>query len=67
MRNTTTLKSVLNRQRIALGIGRPLQEGLFDCRRETGIGTINPTISFRPLERVIKIPRRNPDLARKAS
>ena len=58
MRNTTALKSVLNRQCITLGLGRPLELGLFDCRRETGIGTAHPTISIQPFERVYSLPSR---------
>lgn len=60
MRNTTTLKSVLNRQYVTLGLGRPLELGLFDCRRETGIGTTTPTISFKPFERVFRLPSQQP-------
>lgn len=67
MRNTTTLKSVLNRQFVTLGFGRPLESGLFDCRRETGIGTTNPTISFKPFERVYEMPGRSRSLALRAS
>ena len=67
MRNTTTLKSVLNRQYITLGLGRPLEAGIFDCRRETGIGTVNPTISFKPFERVYSVSSRPRGLALQAS
>lgn len=67
MRNSTTLKSVLNRQCITLGFGRPLEEGLFDCRQSEAIGTANPTISFKPFERVYKIPSRDRELALEAS
>lgn len=67
MKNSTTLKSVLNRQCVTLGFGRPLEDGLFDCRREMGIGTKTPTISFKPFERVYRIPVRNRDVALRAS
>ena len=67
MRNTTTLKSVLNRQCYTLGLGRPVESGLFDCRRETKIGTEAPTITFKPFERVFRIPTKNTDLSRRAS
>lgn len=67
MRNSTTLKSILNRQCVTLGLGRPLEAGLFDCRRAIGIGTRTPTISFQPFERVYKIPARSRELALKAS
>ncbi len=58
MRNTTTLKTVLNRQYVTLGLGRPLELGFFDCRRETGIGAAAPTITFQPFERVYSLPAR---------
>ncbi|MDQ8204404.1 hypothetical protein [Pelagicoccus sp. SDUM812003] len=67
MRNSTTLKSILNRQCVTLGLGNPLQDGLFDCRRETGIGTTTPTISFKPFERVYKIPSSSRGLTLQAS
>lgn len=66
MRNSTTLKSVLNRQFVTLGFGRPLGAGLFDCRQETSIGTTTPTITFTPFERVYKIPARGRELALEA-
>jgi len=67
MRNSTTLKSILNRQCVTLGFGRPLEAGLFDCRQDEAIGTTHPTISFKPFERVYKIPSRNRGLALEAS
>ncbi|EDY80464.1 hypothetical protein VDG1235_78 [Verrucomicrobiia bacterium DG1235] len=67
MRNSTTLKSILNRQVVTLGFGRPLEAGSFDCRQEASIGTESPTISFKPFERVYKIPSRDRELALEAS
>lgn len=67
MRNSTTLKSILNRQCVTLGIGRPLEGGLFDCRQEQAVGSANPTISFKPFDRVYKIPSRSRGMALEAS
>lgn len=67
MRNSTTLKSILNRQCVTLGLGRPLEAGLFDCRLESSVGTREPTVSFKPFERVYKIPVKTRDLALRAS
>ena len=67
MRNDSTLKSILNRQCVTLGLGRPLEAGLFDCRLESSVGTRTPTISFKPFERVYKIPSHRRDFALKAS
>lgn len=67
MRNSTTLKSVLNRQIVTLGLGSSIGAGSFDCRQEASIGTESPTISFQPFERVYKIPARNRELALDAS
>lgn len=67
MRNSTTLKSVLNRQIVTLSLGSPVGTGLFDCRQEASIGTDSPTISFKPFERVYKIPARNRELTLEAS
>lgn len=67
MRNSTTLKSLLNRQCVTLGFGRPLEAGLFDCRQETRVGTDSPTITFKPFERVYEIPARGRELALGAS
>lgn len=67
MRKSTTLKSVLNRQSIALGFGRSLEEGLFDCSRKTSVGTAAPTVTFKPFERVYQIPKKNPALTLRAS
>ena len=67
MRNTTTLKSVLNRQFVTLSLGRPIEAGLFDCRCESSVGTSSPTISFKPFERVYRIPATSRDLALQAS
>ena len=55
MKNSVTLKSVLNRQCITLGMCRPLSGGQFDCRRPAGLGSANPTITFTPFERVYRI------------
>ncbi len=67
MRNSTTLQSVLNRQIVTLSLGSPLGAGSFDCRQEASIGTSSPTISFKPFERVYKIPSRDRGLALEAS
>ena len=67
MRNSTTLKSILNRQCVTLGFSRPLEGGQFDCRQEGAIGTTNPTLSFKPFERVYEIPSRGRGLALEAS
>lgn len=67
MRNTSTLKSILNRQCVTLGFGRPLEAGLFDCRRPAGIGTLSPTISFTPFERVYPLPSGQRELVLEAS
>lgn len=67
MRNSTTLKSILNRQCVTLGLGRPLESGQFECRQEAAIGTTSPTISFKPFERVYKLPVVNRELALEAS
>ncbi len=67
MRDTTTLQSVLNRQLVTLSLGRPLQSGAFDCRQEGPIGTTTPILSFKPFERVYRIPTRTRDLTLQAS
>ncbi len=67
MRNSTTLKSILNRQYVTLGLGRPMESGLFECRQQTAIGTVSPTISFKPFERVYKLPVTTRELALEAS
>ncbi|MBD5780734.1 hypothetical protein IEN85_14635 [Pelagicoccus sp. NFK12] len=67
MRNSSTLKSVLNRQIVTLSLGSSFGAGSFDCRQEASIGTDSPTISFKPFERVYKIPSRDRGLALEAS
>lgn len=63
MRNNATLKSVLNRQCITLGMGRPVARGLFTCQREGGIGTTEPTVTLKPFERVFRLSERSPQAA----
>jgi hypothetical protein len=67
MKNSVTLKSVLNRQCITLGMCRPLASGQFDCRRGVGILAANTTISFKPFERVYRLSTREPELALQAT
>ncbi|MDQ8185447.1 hypothetical protein [Pelagicoccus sp. SDUM812002] len=67
MRNSTTLQSVLNRQIVTLSLGSSFGAGSFDCRQEASVGSISPTISFKPFERVYKIPSRDRELALEAS
>lgn len=53
MKNNTTLKSVLNRQFVAMNTYSPMANDEFECRRTTGLGTRTPRISFKPFDCVI--------------
>lgn len=52
MKESLTLKAVLNRQYIALGTRMPLERGLFECKGAGRIGTLTPSVTFKPFERV---------------
>ncbi len=51
MNNDTTLKSVLNRQFVALNTYLPISTGAFECNRLEGLGSRDLSISFEPFER----------------
>lgn len=51
MKHDTTLKSVLNRQFVALSTYLPIASGSFECSRTEGLGSSDLSISFQPFER----------------
>ncbi len=64
MNNNTTLKSVLNRQFVALNTYLPMANGNFECTRREGLGSTELNVSFEPFERAYPI---NPKLSRIAA
>ena len=55
MNTNITLKEALNRQFVALNSFMPIERGLFPCRRVTGLGEENPSVSFKPFGRAYPI------------
>ena len=51
MNSNITLKEALNRQFVALATYMPLDNGVFECKRDGRVGGEKPSVSFKSFER----------------